>query len=192
MADQRFSIVFAGRIADGADPTQVRKNLANLFNVESAKVEPMFSGKKVLLKKNLEETKARNYQAALAKAGAVVELVASDPGAAEPARQAPAASAASSSGPGEPPTPPRVPDLTIAEPGVILVQHEPVPPANFDITGFDLAEVGAFLVEAEPVPPANFDTSALRLEPVGADLTEPRKVEPAQFDTSSLSLADDQ
>ena len=76
MAEKRFAIVFSGRIVDGADEAQVRKNLANLFNVEAKKIDAMFSGKPVLIKKDLDETKARGYQAALAKAGAVVELAA--------------------------------------------------------------------------------------------------------------------
>ena len=197
MADQRYAVVFSGRIVDGADGAQVRENLARLFKVDTAKVETMFSGKQILIKKDLDQIKARGYQAALAKAGAVVEIVPGE-GAAPKAETttppAPAAAtpSATTEEPAEPPPPPQAPDLTIAEPGVILVEHEPVPPADFDTTQFDLAEVGVTLVEPVSVPPADFDTSGMELAPPGVDLTEPRKVPPADFDTSSLSLEDDQ
>ena len=197
MAEKRFAVVFSGQIVDGADGAQVRKNLANLFNVEAAKIEAMFSGKPVLIKKDLDEAKARGYQAALAKAGAVVELAATkSPGESDgDSRGAPNAAppqAAAQQEESAPPQPPQAPDLTIAEVGVMLVEHTPVPPADFDTTQFDLAEVGVTLVEYEPVPPANFDTSGMELAPPGEQLVEHKKVPPAEFDTSALSLSENQ
>lgn len=200
MADQRFTVVFSGRLVDGADGAQVRENLAKVFKADAARIDGMFSGKRVVIKSNLPEAKARNYQAVLAKAGAVVELVASGAQAAEPA---PAATTPSSATPTaapkqssattarSPQPPPQAPDLTIAEPGVILVEYQPPPPAEFDTTQFDLAEVGVTLIEPAPVVPADFDTSTLALAPPGAQLSEPEPVPPADFDTSGLSLADD-
>lgn len=196
MAEKRFAVVFSGQIVDGTDGAQVRKNLANLFNVEASKIEAMFSGKPVLIKKDLDEAKAHGYQAALAKAGAVVQLAATKPpetdsGTQPTTKPAPPPVAAVQKE-SEPPKPPQAPDLTIAEVGVTIVEPTPVAPADFDTTQFDLAEVGATLVEYDPVPPANFDTSGMELAPPGEQLVEYKKMEPAEFDTGGLSLIENQ
>jgi hypothetical protein len=172
MTEKRFAVVFSGQIVDGADAAQVRKNLANLFNVEVKKVEAMFSGKPVLIKNNLDEAKARGYQTALAKAAPPTT---------------PAAKKESA-----PPAPPQAPDLTIAEVGATLVEYKEVPPTDFDTTQFDLAEVGATLVEYGAVPPAVFDTSGMELAPPGEQLVEHKTVPPAEYDTSGLSLVENQ
>ncbi len=193
MADQRFAVVFSGQLVDGAERDSVRDNLAKLFKVEPAKVAKMFTGKPVLIKKDLDEAKAKNYKAALAKAGAVAEIVANDPPAAAPQSPAPTVAPATTAkaDPGEPPPPPVAPDLTIAEVGATIVEYQPMKHVDFNTTQFDLAEVGATLVEPDPVPPADFDTTGMELDPLGVLLAEPKPVEPANFDTSSLSLVDD-
>ena len=197
MTEKRFAVVFSGQIVDGADAAQVRKNLANLFNVEVKKVEAMFSGKPVLIKNNLDEAKARGYQTALAKAGAVVELAATkspsgstSESAARPKAAPPTTPAAKKES--APPAPPQAPDLTIAEVCATLVEYKEVPPTDFDTTQFDLAEVGATLVEYGAVPPAVFDTSGMELAPPGEQLVEHKTVPPAEYDTSGLSLVENQ
>ena len=192
MEGQRFAVVFSGRIVEGADPQQVRENLAGLFKVDAAKVALMFSGKPVLIKKGIDEAKARSYQAALWKAGAVVELIAaSDTPVADadksnndlPEAVTPVTSPA-------PAAPPAAPDLTIAEVGATLVEPRAVTPVDFDTTQFDLAEVGSTLVEYKTVPTPDFDTSGMELAPPGAQLVEPTEIPRAEFDTSKLSLVD--
>ena len=125
----------------------------------------MFTGKPILIKKDLDEAKAKNYKAALAKAGVVAEIIAKDPPAAAPQSPAPTVAPATTAKaePGEPPLPPAAPDLAIAEVGVTLVEPDPVPPANFDTTGMELDPPGVLLTEPKPVKPANFDTSSLSL-----------------------------
>ena len=198
MEGQRFAVVFSGRIVDGADPQRVRENLARLFKVDAAKVDLMFSGKPVLIKKDIDEAKARSYQAALWKAGAVVELVAapaktasdSDKAASNQAGTAEPMPTPAQAGPPVAPPPPVAPNLTIAEVGTTLVEQNVVAPVDFDTTQFDLAEVGSTLVEYETVPTPDFDTTGLELAPPGAQLVEPIQVPRAEFDTSGLSLVD--
>lgn len=203
MADKRYSVIFTGRIVDGAEPAAVKANLAKLFRVDAERVESMFAGKPLVIKKNLDAEKARSYRDALAKAGAAVSVVEEgDPDAARTAVQpapaptpAPTRAPAAAAGPGTdsaPPQPPQAPDLTIAEVGVTLVEHEPVTPPDFDTTQFDLAEVGVTLVEPKVVPPPDFDTSGMSLDPPGTQLTDARPAPPAQFDTSGLSLAENE
>ena len=206
MADKRYSVIFTGRIVDGAEPAAVKANLAKLFRVDAERVESMFAGKPLVIKKNLDAEKARGYRDALAKAGAAVSVVEEgDPDAARAAAQpasaptpapaaapTPAPTAAGPSTDSAPPQPPQAPDLTIAEVGVTLVEHEPVTPPDFDTTQFDLAEVGVPLVEPKVVPPPDFDTSGMSLDPPGTQLTDARPAPPAQFDTSGLSLAENE
>ena len=53
MTEQLFAIVFRGRLQAGADPAAVRANFAKLFNIDAARVEQMFSGQAVIIKKGL-------------------------------------------------------------------------------------------------------------------------------------------
>lgn len=202
MSEQRYSVIFRGNTVEGSDLSAVKANMAKLFKMDAAKIEIMFSGKPVMIKKDLDKAKAKSYLDALKNAGAVVEIVASGadkpPSAAQtapaPVAAAPvtAAAAAEPHEAANPPPPPVAPDYSVAEAGVTLVEHPTVAPANFDTTQFDLAEVGVDLTEAREVTPPDFDLSALSLDPVGIDLTEHKPPPPADFDTSAFKLTDNE
>lgn len=170
-----FDVVFQGQIVEGRDPAQVRANLAKLFKADAARIEALFAASSTVIKKGIDEVTARNYQAALAKAGATVHVIAAATGPAPAAEPAPAVAAN---------------PLTIAEPGVLLIEPIVTAPAQFDTTAFSLADVGVTLVEPTPVAPPQFDLSALDLAPVGTVLVEATPVKPAKIDTSGLSLVD--
>ena len=74
MSDPRFNIVFSGDLAKGADPAATRKNFAKLFKLPEAKIEGMFSGRAIVLKKNVDIDTAGKYRVALKKAGALVSI----------------------------------------------------------------------------------------------------------------------
>ena len=206
MSDQQFAVVFKGEVVEGADPAQVRANLAKLFKADAQRIEALFSGKTVVVKKGVDEDTAQHYIAVLSKAGAVAAIVdttaktqaVSKPAAesvkpkqkSEPATpqaavttQAPAAAADETSS-----TPPQAIDATMAEPGVILVDPQHVEAAIIDTAHLDMAEVGADLVEYQQVDEPEFDLSAFTLDPPGVILVEPEKITPPDFDTSELSL----
>jgi hypothetical protein len=178
MAAALFDVVFQGRLVAGADPAQVRANLGKLFKLDAARIEALFATPSTVVKKGVDEATARNYQAALAKAGAAVSITAVPGVAAEP-------TAKPSAAPSETSVP-----MTIAEPGVLLVEPTTVTPANFDTAGLTLAEVGVTLVEPTTIAPPAFDLSGLTLDPPGTTLVDPIPVPPAKFDTSGLSLAE--
>ena len=69
MAAQRYDIIFAGEISQDAHLTDVKKNLAALFKVSEKRVERMFTGKPVVIKKHLDYETAVKYSQALKKAG---------------------------------------------------------------------------------------------------------------------------
>jgi len=190
MSDQLFEVAFSGQISDGANLEEVKARVGKMFNADDAKLAQLFSGKRIVIKKNIDQATAAKYKTALNRAGAECEI--SSSGGGEPARQpaaaAPAAeSAASAAAP--PPTeyessydgdvapPPRTDPLgitgdqiedlaaSIAPVGSELQDdyREPEEP-DIDITGFDIAPVGSDLSdgkkESEPPPP---DTSGITL-----------------------------
>jgi hypothetical protein len=70
-----YRIVFHGKIHPGHTLEQVRERLGKLFRIDdSERLDKLFSGSPVTIKKSLDETGARKYLAALDKAGALVEI----------------------------------------------------------------------------------------------------------------------
>ena len=75
MSAQQFHIVFKGELVKGASAEQVQNNLAKLFKAEPAKLNHLFAGKAVIIKKGLDRAGADKYEAVLRRAGAVVEII---------------------------------------------------------------------------------------------------------------------
>ena len=184
-----FEVVVAGRLADGADPAQVRANLAKLFKTDVARVEHLLSGDRVVIKKGLDEAAAGKYRAVIVKAGLIAEIVDSSAGTAASAGAAPAAEPeAAAAGAGSAalasPTPPaetRAPaavaaadasgppaplDASMAEPGALLVEPQAVAAPDINTDHLDLAEVGVTLVEPVEVPEPQYDLSGMQLDPI--------------------------
>ncbi|MEM7543686.1 MAG: hypothetical protein AAF384_19165 [Pseudomonadota bacterium] len=188
MADAGYSVIFEGKLVDGADIAKVKANLGKLFKMDDAKVDALMSGKRVVIKKGVDQATADNYKAVLAKAGAIAEVIAPaevpvassappPPPAAEPA-SAPAAAPAPGEaaydpinyGPNAPPAavlnrdgPPQAMDTTMAEVGATLVEAEQVAPPDIATDHLQMAEVGAELAEKEPVPEPDYDISSLSM-----------------------------
>jgi hypothetical protein len=74
MADARFNIVFSGELVAGADPETVKANLAKVFKMDAARVEKLFGGGPVVLKKNADQATAMKFRAVLKKAGAQCQM----------------------------------------------------------------------------------------------------------------------
>lgn len=191
-----FDVVFSGKLQAGVEAATVRENLARLFKTEPARLAHLFTGEPVPIKRGVDAATALQYQAALAKAGALVELVDTSATVAE-AAVAPAPRARS--GPREAPVtvppaiaarsaPPVAPDYSVAEPGVTLVDPVVVAPPVIDTRHLTVAAVGETLVEASVVTPPDYDLSGLSLDPPGTTLSQAEPVAPAQYDLSKLSL----
>ncbi len=72
MTEARFKIVFSGELMPDMAPDTVKDNLAQLFKSNRDKIEALFSGARVPLKRDLPEAEADKYLAALQRAGARV------------------------------------------------------------------------------------------------------------------------
>ncbi|MGL4315347.1 MAG: DUF805 domain-containing protein [Pseudomonas sp.] len=70
MTEARFKIVFSGELMPDMEPDIVKDNLAQLFKSNRDKIEALFSGARVPIKRDLPEAEAEKYLTALQRAGA--------------------------------------------------------------------------------------------------------------------------
>lgn len=183
----RYEIAFAGKLVPGARLELVQANLAKLFQADAQRIATLFSGRRVILKNNLDEAAAEKYRSTLERAGALVEVVYMEPEIEEvelapppePEAQAQPAAAPAAV---ETPTPGRLKVVPRDEYMAAFV--------GVDAPDFGIAPVGADLQDAKPQAAApRFDLSSLSLAPVGSDMGQ-QKASPAgpPPDTSHLRL----
>lgn len=72
---EQFDLVFQGKILEGYDLAGVKRNLSAALKTTEEKVEQLFSGTQIRLKKNLPQEQAEKLQQQLAKLGAQSDLV---------------------------------------------------------------------------------------------------------------------
>lgn len=156
MSAPEFDIIFRGDIVFGHQLAEVKAKLQQLFKTDAAKVDALFTGRPVPLKRNLDEATANKYRDALIKAGAMVEICSSD---ASPANAAPKPA----------PAPRRAVDAIAS-----AASSESVS------AGWTLAPLGADLLPARerPQQPASVvvDISGLSLRPAEGNLVDVSEV----------------
>ncbi|MBF7730587.1 hypothetical protein [Pseudomonas sp. N040] len=182
-----YEVAFSGELIAGARLDLVKANVAKIFQADEQRMALLFSGRRIVIKSNLDAAGAERYRETLARAGALVEVRALDVAAAPaPASQAGTVSpvAAASGDPQIPASPvgklkiaPRdeymaafidveAPDFGIAPLGVDL-QDEPAAVAapKVDLSQFSLAPPGSDMGQ-EKRPPAGPppDVSHLKLQ----------------------------
>ncbi len=211
MSQNTFEVVFSGKLVEGAAPQKVKANVAALFKVEVAKVERLFSGATVSIKKGVDEVTAKKYQLALYKAGAITRVVNRAAAAAAPkaavakpaaapqkpaAARKPAATAQSAASVGlqksvVKPAPAGVGELAgagIDAPGTVLVEHQDIPRPEIDTSGLQIDLPGAELIEHEEVAEPEFDLSGITMGPEGEALGEETPFEPLEVDVSGIDM----
>ena len=75
MAEERYNLVFKGETVKGVALEQAKVNLGKLFKVSGVKLDALFSGKSIVLKRNLEFDTASTYRVAIKKAGCRVDVI---------------------------------------------------------------------------------------------------------------------
>lgn len=198
MNDQLTDVFFRGDIAPGENVMAVRERLKKLFNADDKQLQQLFSGRPVVIRRNLDGPAAALYKESMLKAGALVELrpakvVAESGGAAlapgvagvETQTKASDGNSAPERTAGHAAT-----DITGgAPPGVQPSASESVP-----APGFTLAPIGADVLNEDERPkvvPVKVDIGGLAIEPMEGDLlknNEKRHVEPVEIDISHLSV----
>lgn len=193
MSEPRYNVIFEGRLVPEADLAAVKANLAKVFRMDAARVEALFSGRAVVLKKDADQATALKFRAVLRNAGAEcrleplgeVEEVVAAPPPAEP--EAPS----SASGGGSAVAPPQE-KASSAEADGEMELVGTIRTAGEGFSGpFDVAPVGADIADEEDRPaPVEPDISGLSMAPPGEELEElPRHRKVEVPDVSHLSIA---
>ncbi len=136
---QSFDIYFLGETLPEAEPAAVRRGVARLFKVEDDAVDRLFSGQAVRVKKGLDDEASSRYRAAFREIGALIQIVPAGspkPEAITRSTTEPDDSAAHDRA-GSPPAAGASGDFGLAEPGVILDETAPPPPAEIDTSGLE-------------------------------------------------------
>ena len=180
----RYEIAFSGELAPGATLEQVEANLARLFQADAQRIALLFSGRRIVIKQNLDFDTVEKYRQAMVRAGAVPE-VRPMPVEVEEIELAPP--------PAEVPAKPTTPSGTAPKPLQVAPRDEYMAAfADVEAPDFVLAPTGADLQDSRPAPqPPALDLSQFSLAPVGSDMSERRRASdiPAP-DTSHLKLVD--
>lgn len=171
-----YEVAFSGQLIAGAQLELVKANVAKLFQADEQRIALLFSGRRIVIKSNLDAAGAERYRETLARAGALAEVRALDEltavGESAAATAAPVTSsanvisAASAATVGKLKVAPRdeymaafvdveAPDFGIAPLGADL-QDEPaaVEIPKVDFSQFSLAPVGSDMGQQKSTPDA--------------------------------------
>ncbi|SDI45947.1 hypothetical protein SAMN05216588_11760 [Pseudomonas flavescens] len=176
----RYEIAFSGELVPGAQLDVVQANLAKLFQADAQRIAQLFSGRRVVIKNNLDEAAAEKYRSTLERAGARVEVVDTELPVIEEIELAPP--------PAEPPT--RMAGEPRARLQVVPRDEYMAAFSEVDAPDFGVAGLGADLQDAvAEVPEPALDLSRFSLAPVGSDMGQ-AKAQPAAVapDISHLKL----
>jgi len=175
-----YEIVFTGQLVPGAQRERVEANLAKLFQADAQRIELLFSGRRLVLKNNLDEAAAEKYRSTLERAGALVEKVDMQVDM-EEVELAP---------------PPDAPGFNHpVQPGhrsqVVPRDAYMAAFSAVDAPDFSIAEVGSDMQDPKAETPApRLDLSQISLAPVGSDMGQLERPKPGPApDTSYLSLS---
>jgi len=203
MSDQFFEVAFSGQISDGANPDEVKGKVGKMFNADADKLAQLFSGKRIVIKKNVDLATANKYQTALNRAGAECEVVQTGGGATaaaaapEPTAEAPAAAKPAAE---EAPAAPAA--AAVSQEYESSYDGEVAPPPQLDplgITGDQIddlaatvAPVGSELQDDYQAPAEpEIDIAGFDIAPVGSELsTAEKEPDPPPPDTSGITMAD--
>lgn len=185
MSTPEFDIIFRGDIVLGHQLAEVKLRLQQLFKADAAKVDALFTGRPVPLKRKLDEATANKYRAALLKAGAQVAICPSNNNTTATVSKSVGQSFAKAT-PLVMPAPPLTNTLSttsahwsIAPAGSDLLpanQRPPVAsPVVVDVTGLSLRAQDGNLLDAQELqsaPVADVVVPNLELAEVGATLSD--------------------
>ena len=217
MSEASYDVIFSGKLVEGAAEDQVKANVAKLFKVEVAKIERLFTGSPVILKKGVDEQSAKKYLLAMRQAGAICEVKGLQQEAPAPAKAEPPAQPAPAAEPAapKPPNPflsednaaPATPrpanpflaesetpsgkseaEIAAGEGGVTKFVIKESPKDLGELVSASIDAPGTVLVEHQDIPPPQVDTSGLSMDAPGATLVEHEDVPEPQVDISGLSM----
>lgn len=75
MSDQRYDLSYRGLLATGAAPDEVRRRLGAIFRLNAAGLDRLFTGKPVIVKRDVDAATAAQFERLFAQAGAELTVV---------------------------------------------------------------------------------------------------------------------
>ncbi|WP_278414242.1 hypothetical protein [Stutzerimonas kunmingensis] len=188
-----YEIAFSGQLLPGAKLEQVEANLTKLFQADAQRIALLFSGRRIVIKQNLDFAAAEKYRQAMERAGAQVELkplpvdVEEIELAPPPASTATSATSAASTESSAGKTSDAPATLKVTPRDEYMAAF-----ADVEAPDFGIAPIGVDLQDARPEPEApRVDLSQFSLAPVGSDMGEkPRDTTAVVPDISHLKLQD--
>ena len=72
---QKYNVIYAGAVASGFEEHRVKQNFVTQLKIPADKVDRLFSGKRVVLKKSLIKSKAEVWQEKLLLMGAEAAII---------------------------------------------------------------------------------------------------------------------
>ncbi|BCD96906.1 hypothetical protein [Marinagarivorans cellulosilyticus] len=186
MESEKFDLVFSGQVLPRQDVAVVKANMAALFKVSANQIEALFSGKAVVLKRNIDLAAANRYRVAIKKAGARVDMVKAGSAGAAPVKaekvekaqalQSEQNSQASSPVQPEPAsTAPQKAALALEAVGTHLSDKQAEPVAVVAAPDFEVFEAGSDLLldgERAGFVAKDVDTSGLSVRDGGGNLLD--------------------
>lgn len=206
MNNENYDIIFRGEIIAGHTIADVKLRLMSLFKTDSQKIEAIFSGKPITLKRNLDQASANKYLAVLTKAGAQIELtqpnLSTEPAtktnnteALREARLAEQAKRRAERTQSTAAQPPSMSERLAQEASKSAAPQTDANTIKTSTTAFDLAPAGSDVLkpnERTVTSPANIDTSNISLRAEGGELldnNEKRAFIELDIDLSEYDLA---
>lgn len=146
---ETYRLVYSGEVLQGQHPAVVKKRLAAVLKLSDERMDVLFSGKSVVVKKQADAQMASRYQGAFEKAGARLRVLPAEDAdtPAPPQSSAPVAADSEQSDPEASPTP--ATRMSVMPAGEDLVRSDERPPTPApdlpDVDHLSLAELGARL-----------------------------------------------
>ncbi len=179
MSEEMFQILVNGTLTEGAEIDQVKQNIAKLFKTSPDKVEPMFSGRKLAVKKGLDKATALKYKVAINNAGLAAAV-------APMAGQAPATSTDQTDTTADT----SLDHASLAATGSTMDETPQAPPADIDTSGLIMDSVGETLAEATAIPEPDINISQISMGEIGEDVTEYTPTPEPDIDISKLDMGE--
>ena len=189
----RYEIAFSAQLVPGAQLELVKANLAKLFQADEQRLALLFSGRRIVIKSNLDAAGAEKYRSTLERAGAVAEVACLDDETEEIELAAPpAVAAAPVAAPAASPVEAAVTRKSAGRLQVAPRDEYMAAFAEVDAPDFGIAPLGDDVQDGKPpVQAPALDLSQFSLAPPGSDMGEAKKA-PAgpPPDISHLKLQD--
>jgi hypothetical protein len=165
-----YQLIFSGETLEGQHPAVVRKRLALALKLDDARIQTLFSGNAVIVRKSVDAETATKFQAVFKKAGARLRVVSIEAAGTGPSP------AASGSDNGSWEVLPAGSDVLDPE------QRKHFVARNIDTSHLALARQLAFLSPQDPYDPSSIEAPAFEVMPAGSRIGDSVEVQPPVLD----------